>query len=155
LVLTKHSESAEISGRNRNLILSPVTRSSDSFLQANTQIMQGIPPIIYPGIAKYDHAAARRVSRALQIFISVLERETVPHVCVVSHHRVQVVSTSVKCFLMKEECLFARSLQNILHERKLPEYFFYPKSLVLCTRTIKRRMEDLRITLSVLGTGKC
>jgi len=73
-----------MSGRNWNLILSPEACSSDSFLQANTQIMQGIPLIVYPGIAKYDPAAARRVSRALQMFISALERETVPHGCVIS-----------------------------------------------------------------------
>jgi len=85
----KNSESSEISGRNRNLILSPEACSSDSFLQANTQILQGIPLIIYPGIAKYDPAAVRRVSRALQIFISALERETIHHGCVVSHHRAQ------------------------------------------------------------------
>ena len=44
---------------------------------------------------------------------------------VLSHHRVQVVSASVKYFLMNEECSFATSLQNILHEKKkLPKVFF-------------------------------
>ena len=43
---------------------------------------------------------------------------------VFSHHRVQVVSTSVIYFLMNEECLFATSLQNILH-KKVTEGFFF------------------------------
>jgi len=72
----------------------------------------------------------------------------------VSRHRVRVVSASVKCFLMNKECLFATSLQNILHEKMLPKVLFkYPRSSVLCTRIINRRMKDLRIIISGLGTG--
>ena len=75
---------------------------------------------------------------------------------VFSHHRVQVVSTSVIYFLMNEECLFATSLQNILHKKVTEGFFFLnPTSLMLCSRTINRRMGNLRITISVLGTGTC
>lgn len=74
---------------------------------------------------------------------------------VVSHHRVQVVSASVKYFLMNEECSFAASLQNILHGKKKLPKIFWKISYIMSTRTINRRMENLRITISVLGTGKC
>jgi hypothetical protein len=121
--LTKHSESAEISGRSQNLILSPDACSYDSFLQANTQIIKGIPLIIYPAIAKYDPAAQdESPERCKFLYLRWDVRRSLMDV--LSHHRVQVVSASVKCFLMDEECSFAKSLQNILHEKKSYRRFF-------------------------------
>lgn len=45
-----------------------------------------------------------------------------------SHHAVQVVSASDKCFLINEECLFVTSLQNMLHETKCCRKFCKIKS---------------------------
>jgi hypothetical protein len=62
------------------------------------------------------------------LYICVVTRDGPPWICRVSHHTVQVVSASDKCFLINEECLFVTSVQNMLHETKRCRKFCKKKS---------------------------